>query len=209
MSWMLDYVGALPNPPESRQRPRTATADLQAAVSAFNRDHERDWGRAGGTCPICQHSGCFGNAGGKLANSGRWACFSANHGAVGRRLGACWHGDALDVDAHNAGRTRIEHLTAEGYLHTRPHQRPQEREAGIGATCTTSEIELGQAALARLTRADVVTALGHEPTEYEREWLHERAGILCFDAGLLMDEAEREALRLLLALKGRDEHDAT
>jgi len=98
---------------------RDGTPDLRAAVDAYNRDHGRDWGPPGrGTCPVCGHHDCFGNAGGSLRNSGRWACFSANHGNVGvtGQTGAHHHGDALDVDADAAGRTRIEHLRQTGYL---------------------------------------------------------------------------------------------
>ncbi|MBE7490971.1 MAG: hypothetical protein HS108_04345 [Planctomycetes bacterium] len=100
------------------------TTNIRAAVESYNRDHARDFGRAGGQCPVCGHRGCFGRIPGKPT---RWACFSANHaaatGADGKPVGlpgkGCWHGDALDLDAFSAGRTRLEHLRALGYLRPR------------------------------------------------------------------------------------------
>lgn len=152
------------------------SVDLQSAVDRYNADHRRTWGAAGsGDCPICGHHKCFGEARGKLAGTGRWACFSANHGNIGVKLGACVHGDALDVDASQAGRNRVDHLRTLGYL---------------------TAIEKPR----RLTFADVVRALGHDPDENEREFLEERAGIRCFDGGQSIEDAERGALADLVRI---------
>lgn len=180
---------------------RESTADLQAAVDAFNRDHGRDWGRTGGTCPVCGHQACFGKAGGKLAGTGRWACFSANHSNVGRKLGACHHGDALDVEAHKAGRDRVSHLRAAGYLQERARTGHNARERAAPATDTPKN-NLGHPG--RLTRADVVAALGREPDEYERDFLQERAAVMHVDGGLDLDAAEHAALRCLLRASERE-----
>lgn len=173
---------------------REASADLQAAVDAYNRDHGRDWGRTGGTCPVCGHHGCFGPAGGKLRNTGRWACFSANHGNVGRKVrtergtAACMAGDALDVDAYQAGRARVEHLRATGYLKdpARTHQSAPDAREPLQATRNTSEIILGHSGVPSLT-------------EYETEWLEEMAGRLEFDDTLdyTRETAYAEAQRRL------------
>lgn len=156
------------------------SVDLQTAVDRFNADHRRTWGRAGGgTCPICGHHKCFGEARGKLAGTGRWACFSANHGNIGVKLGACVHGDALDVDAIQAGRNRVDHLRTLGYL------------TAIEKPC-------------RWTQPDALRALGHDPDENEREFLEERAGYRMFLGGQSLGEAERGALADLVRSMERE-----
>jgi hypothetical protein len=170
MHWFTSYL--------VKPAPKAGTADLQAAVDAYNRDHGRDWGRTGGTCPICGHHGCFGPAGGKLRNSGRWACFSANHGDVGVKLPNCHHGDALDVDAHAAGRNCADHLRAKGYL--RAPESPQDRKPAPEPTGHT-------------------IAPVPPLSEYEIEWLEEMAGRLEFDDTLdyTRESAYAEAQRRL------------
>lgn len=173
LAWLRPYLA----PPAPR---RVASEDVRVAVAAFNQQHGRDWGAAGsGTCPICGHRACFGEARGKLTRSGRWACFSANHGNIGVKLGACVHGDALDIEAFQAGRSRIDHLRALGFLKAPDGKR-------------------------RLTRADVVRALGHEPDESEIEFLEERAGIRTFDGGQSLFDAECGALADLLRVIERE-----
>lgn len=58
--------------------------------------------------------------------------------------------------------------------------------------------------VARLTRADVARALGHEPDENEREFLAERSAIRCFDGGQSLEDAERGALADLLRIIERE-----
>lgn len=92
---------------------------LKDAIARYNADHRRDWGRPGhGTCPACEHHLCFGRL---PQNTERWACFSANHTVTcgHKRKGesdGCFIGDALDLDAHAASRTPVDHLRATGYL---------------------------------------------------------------------------------------------
>lgn len=191
LAWLRPYM--------KRPAPRVAgSADVRSAVDRYNADHRRTWGAAGsGDCPICGHRACFGEARGKLAGAGRWACFSANHGNIGVRLGACVHGDALDVDAFQAGRTRVEHLRALGYLTAASETRST-------ATTDTPNTSLGRCGVLRLTRADVARALGHDPNENEREFLDERAAIRCFDGGQSIEDAERGALSDLLRIIERE-----
>lgn len=165
LAWLRPYLKA--------PRPVAASADLCAAVARYNADHRQDWARFGGTCPICGHHNCFGDARGKLANSGRWACFSANHGNIGVSLKACRHGDALDVDAFKAGRNRVDHLRALGYL---------------------TPVDTTQ----RLTRHDLLRTLGHTPDENEIEFLAERCAIRFYEGGQSLEAAERGALTDLL-----------
>ena len=71
---------------------------------------------------MCGHHGCWGT----LPNSDgrRWCCFSANHGADSGDAGLMgdkvWHGDALDIAAHERGMSRLDVLCADGYWGTRP-----------------------------------------------------------------------------------------
>ena len=82
-----------------------AAGGRAAAVAAYNSAHAREWPHSGGDCPICGHKECFG----RLPDApSRWVCFSSDHRDVGVRGEGCWHGDALDVDAHAAGKSRGE-----------------------------------------------------------------------------------------------------
>ena len=184
---------------------RVAGDDLGQAIAAFNADHPildvfngRELKRTGnehhGACPLCGGDDRFV----VWPHEGKAWCRQCK--VAGDALAWSMRLDGHDPKAPGA---TARYLGAQGHL--RPQERPPERKPAPAATSDTPEINLGHST--RLTCSDVVAALGHDPTEYEREWLHERAGILCFDAGLPMDDAEREALRLLFALKGRDEHD--
>lgn len=87
---------------------------LDEAVRAYNEAHAYDWPRGGGTCPMCQHRGCFGVL---PSAPSRWACFSSAHpDGLGVAGAQCHHGDALDVDAHRARLSRVGLLRQEGYL---------------------------------------------------------------------------------------------
>lgn len=178
---------------------RAATGDLQVAAYRYSRDHARDWGPPGrGTCPICGHRDCFGRAGGRLADSGDWACFSANHGNVGRKvrtergIAACMAGDALDIDAHACRRARVEHLRATGYLprrqpDTRQQNLPAKRVLLSGRDLTVPQPHTHRPTPEAASGAD--SAVGcrvSEPTtpalsENEAEWLDERASIMDFE----------------------------
>jgi len=90
---------------------------ISEAVATYNRDHAREWPESGAKCPMCGHGGCFG----RLPKAPkRWCCFSENHGqdsgGRGIRGSKVWHGDALDVDAHEAKLSRADLLRREGYL---------------------------------------------------------------------------------------------
>lgn len=114
--------GELPVPAESAmqffvprtQRLKTLRSDFDRAVAKYNAEHEREYPRSGGDCPVCGHSGCFGRAPGDGA---RWSCFSSDHDpAVGVEGNGCYTGDALDLDAFEAGQTRYQVLREGGYL---------------------------------------------------------------------------------------------
>lgn len=60
------------------------------------------------------------------------------------------------------------------------------------------------ASAARLTRADLARALGHDPDENEREFLAERSAIRCFDGGQSLEDAEHGALADLLRIMERE-----
>jgi|GEM_PF-4189805 len=87
---------------------------IDQAAQRFNAANPIDFKRANRQCPICNHRHCFGPL---PNNPTRWACFSSNHPPnIGIKGSACFTGDALDIAAHHAGRDRIEHLRALGYL---------------------------------------------------------------------------------------------
>lgn len=105
---------ALPPIRPPKRLPSSAPAmTLQDAITKWNADNPGDWPRKGGDCPICGHSKCFGTLPG---TDDRWCCFSTNHGDVGIDGGKVRHGDALDIEAHESGRTRVEILYRDGYL---------------------------------------------------------------------------------------------
>jgi hypothetical protein len=110
----VDPMNRGPSPHVNGSSPSPVVAD---AVARFNAANPLDVPRSGGQCPACGHRECFG----QLDDvPDRWSCFSANHasdsGGCGLQGSTCWHGDALDIAARRAGRGRVEHLRATGYL---------------------------------------------------------------------------------------------
>jgi replicative DNA helicase len=107
-----------PTPPRAPSAPES---DLSEAVRRYRTERSPTDGypRPGSsTCPVCCHNGCWGSL---ASDPRRWACHSTGHiDGVGVRGEACYHGDQLDIDAHAAGRSRVEHLRAEGFLAPRP-----------------------------------------------------------------------------------------
>lgn len=99
--------------PRPAEIPADDAADFGEAVAQWNAEHPVDWPRSGGSCPACGHNGCFGVF---PDTPGRWACFSANHAGVGLRGAGCWHGDALDLEAHARGVSRADVLRTDGCL---------------------------------------------------------------------------------------------
>lgn len=90
-----------------------SSQSLQEAVDRYNAENRQDWPKSHGTCPGCDEPGCFG----RLADSElRWVCFNTCHVEPGLEGNGCFTGDVLDLDAHAAGRSRVEHLRASGYL---------------------------------------------------------------------------------------------
>jgi hypothetical protein len=104
---------AILRPRKAEPIARRGGAEFWMAVIQYNRDHARQYPRSGGTCPACGHSGCFGTAPGGGA---RWSCFSAHHSEVGVEGSGCFTGDALDLAALEARKSRRELLRDEGYL---------------------------------------------------------------------------------------------
>ena len=120
-------------------------------------------------------------------------------------------GDALDVDAHAAGRIRVEHLRATGYLSrpqtdTRHRNQFVERKVPSGSESVRTDA-VGKHATPE-SAPEAESAVGcrwYDPTltEYEIEWLEERAGILEFDGGVPRMIAEWKARRLLNAARAK------
>lgn len=115
-------IAAAPEPERPASRPAQRSngapeSDLELAVQRYRteRTPSDGFGRPGsGQCPICAHRGCFGAL---ATNPLRWACHSTGHlDGAGVHGEGCYHGDQLDIDAHAADRTRVEHLRSEGFL---------------------------------------------------------------------------------------------
>lgn len=95
---------------------------LRAATDAYRHDRPA-FERRLGKCPACDSPDGFK----ALDSDGRrWACFSSRHDAtgVGHHGDGCWIGDALDLDAHAEGVTRVQLLRKLNYL------QPWERKHG-------------------------------------------------------------------------------
>jgi hypothetical protein len=114
------FLGLASPEPARRTTSPAASALFNDALAAYNAEHTRDWGRAGGSCcPVCCQEGgcsCFGRS---KRNAARWSCFNTDHpDDCGHKSddGTYHSGDALDLDAFGRGRTPAEHLRAEGYL---------------------------------------------------------------------------------------------
>ena len=120
-AWLVELIREQPAPaapPAARKKSAQAHPTLAAAREAFNREHARDWGTPGkGQCPACGHKDCFGRLP-ELPE--KWFCFSSGHAdGVGAERDDGHLGDALDLAAHESGRSTTEHLVAEGYLEDR------------------------------------------------------------------------------------------
>jgi hypothetical protein len=145
----------------------------------YREDHPIDWDAHGRTCPACGHRDCFGPLDG---DRDHWACFSSRHredsGGVGVKGGRVWHGDALDLDAHAAGLSRIDLLVRDGYVsHEARQAGPARDRDGAGAGGGT--VPGGQPAV-RITTAveevldDAEAALSNTP----QALLYQRGGQL-------------------------------
>ena len=104
--------------------PRTGEVTLDQAVADYNAAHARQWPRRETECPACRSPDGFKAMG---SDPTRWNCFSARHdeaGMPGIKGAGMWHGDALDIDAHEAKLARVDFLRREGYLP--PPAKPRE-----------------------------------------------------------------------------------
>lgn len=90
----------------------SASSDYDRAVEEYNRRNAREYPARPSPCPLCPSLDGFK----AHVIEGRWACFSTQHTSGGKRgPSGTWYGDALDIDAAQRGRTRKEHLEAEGF----------------------------------------------------------------------------------------------
>lgn len=110
--WLVKLATKI-KPPKVERKIET---DFDRAVEAYSADRIEDWPASNGSCPACEHNGCFGALG-----DDRWVCFSTDHGSAtdgkcGVEGSGCWTGDALDLDAYAQGKSRAEVLREGGYL---------------------------------------------------------------------------------------------
>lgn len=116
--------------PKAAPQRKAKNADLEEAIARYNTEHSREWPRSGGDCPGCGHKGCFGT----LPGAKRWYCFSSAHERPGVHGRHGYHGDALDLDAHAAGVSRIDLLRRTGHLPERFLRSVPKGGDGDGAT---------------------------------------------------------------------------
>ena len=96
-------------------RPNTPSS-LTEAVRAWCAAHPLARPDRRRRCPACGHAGCFDVLPAAPGATARWSCFSASHDRVGLRGSGCWHGDALDLEAHRRGVSPADVLRADGFL---------------------------------------------------------------------------------------------
>jgi hypothetical protein len=114
----VDPAPSRPIPP--RGAPQLTVDD---AARQWNADHPGDWPRGTtGNCPVCGGKGGFGRL---PERREKWFCWHQTHSGVGRKTERGHFGDALDLEAHARGRSRVEVLKADGYLIPAAQARPR------------------------------------------------------------------------------------
>lgn len=104
-----------PGPPSQTKKPTPIRGEgtFEQLAEQWVFDHPRDYPKRPSRCPVCDDSGSFK----VMPNSDlRWACFSSDHVEVGIKGEKVWHGDALDLEAHERGLKPIDVLRADGYV---------------------------------------------------------------------------------------------
>lgn len=105
-----------PEPAPRIEHPRGVIRFEETIPDAIRRwvaDHPVRYPKRVGTCPVCNHNGCF-----KVSpdNGERWYCFSTDHGDVGVKGEKGHHGDAMDIETATTGLDRVAVLRRDGYL---------------------------------------------------------------------------------------------
>lgn len=125
---LLGLVNVQPKPAPRRVLHGSAleaSGAFDAAVEAYNRAHAREYPRDNGPCPVCGSPDGFSMSrvnGAWIAD--RWACKSTRHASFPGRGrpsadGVAFTGDALDIDAHEAGCERHALLRRLNFLKPR------------------------------------------------------------------------------------------
>jgi len=116
-----ELAHAAPTPkPEATTTPATSRAPvtrghrtMQDAMRAWNDDHPRTYPRHSSKCPVCGDKGSFGHL---PDDPKQWFCWSTDHPDLGIKGASGYHGDALDLEAHERGCKPVDVLRADGYL---------------------------------------------------------------------------------------------
>lgn len=140
-----------PAPAPTPAPPRAESLD--EAVARWNADHHRQWPRNSAPCPVCGDNASFG----RLPKAPeRWSCFSTDHPEeVGLPGVDCFHGDALDIEAFQRHRSRVEVLREDGYLVPRAQQQNTHPNAPTQAAPTPHRPEQARRILTIEARAFV------------------------------------------------------
>lgn len=143
--------------------PHAPIEDLGPAVARWNAAHPLELSSSAGVCPACG-----GRAWKRQGSTDRWVCYHASHEAPGVRGEGCYHGDALDLEAHREGITIAEVLRRDGYLAERqPARRPlgeqrhPEEEPPMVAGDGLPEVEVSAGSLDRNTGQAIAALAAH------------------------------------------------
>jgi predicted P-loop ATPase len=121
---------AAPLPAPSAPRPAPAPS-IASAIASFNRDHVLDLPRNSAPCPVCCDKASFGQMPG---DDQRWYCFSTDHpDGIGIHGPNGYHGDSLDLYAHENGVKPIDVLRKLNYLSPPRATAPSARADGAPA----------------------------------------------------------------------------
>jgi predicted P-loop ATPase len=176
-----------PSPPANGSS--SGSTSIAEAIARFNREHQLDVRRHSDTCPVCGHKGCFGTL---PDDDQRWHCFSTAHpNGVGIRGTQGFHGDALDLFAHDQGVRPVDVLTKLGYLKPRTLAAPA-TPATTDAVATVTSLDAKRRPLRNnsyLTALTIVRENARDVLRGRRLELNEMSGRPELGRQPLRDEA--------------------
>ncbi len=168
-------IAAAPKPTPIKRIHASTDKTFDEAAAEWNYDNRRTYPRYASECPVCHDKGSFGHL---PDDEARWYCFSTDHSTVGVKGEKGYHGDALDLEAFESGRKRVEVLRRDGYLAepnyiATPTKEQTAAANGASAAAPTPEAPKPFVTLAsELARAEWVRPLppakksGLEPLDY-------------------------------------------
>jgi len=184
-----------PKPTAARKPRLVLSQSFEQAAAQWVSDHSREYDKKPGRCPVCDDSGSFHQLPDHID---RWYCFSTDHVEVGIKGNNGFHGDALDLEAHERRCKPVDVLRADGYLGT--PQRPAAPPLATGAApATEPEPEATPApagafrpwrSRSYLTAVSIIEANARDVLEGRKLELNEMTGRIELGRVLLKDADE-------------------